>query len=88
MIERLQAKGRCQRLHGGFERSADQPLAQQAPEHRGRDAMARQDLGQENGKAASATTALAAIGTEDPLSPDRLAVGLGGIVAVKNAVPV
>lgn len=50
--------------------------------------MARQDLGQENGKSASAAAALAAIGTEDPLSPGRLAVGFGGIVAVENAVPV
>jgi len=50
--------------------------------------MAWQDLGPENGKGASAAVALAAIGTKDPLSPGRLAVGLGGIVAVKNAVPV
>jgi hypothetical protein len=88
MIKRLQTKGRRQRLRGGFERSAGQPLDEQAPQQRGRDAMARQDLGQENGKSASAAAALAAIGTKDPLSPGRLAVGFGGIVAVENAVPV
>jgi hypothetical protein len=50
--------------------------------------MAWQDLGQENGKGASAAAALAAIGTKDPLAPGRLAVGFGRIVAAKNAVPV
>ena len=88
MIKRLQAKGRPQRLRGGLERRAGQPLDEQAPEHRGRKAMSRQDLSPENGKRATAAAAPAAIGTKNPLTPGRLAVGLGGIVAEEQAVPV
>jgi len=50
--------------------------------------VTRQNLGQEDRKGASAAAALAAIGTKNPLSSGRLAVGFARIVAVKKAVPV
>jgi len=46
-----------------------------------------QNLSQEDRKGASASPALSAIGTKNPLSSGQLAVGFGGIVAVKKAVP-
>ena len=88
MIKRLQAKGRRQPPGRGLERSAGQALAQQVPEHRGRQTVTGQDLSPENGKRASAAAALAAIGTKNPLTTDRLAVGIGGVVAVEKTVPV
>jgi len=50
--------------------------------------VARQDLGQKNGKGLAATAALAAIRTKDPLTALGLAGGLSRIVAVKFAVAV
>jgi hypothetical protein len=59
-------------------------LAQQ----RGGEGMTREHSSQEDGESPSATPALAAIGTKDPLAPGRAAVECGGIVAVEQTVPV
>lgn len=50
--------------------------------------MARQHLGQKNGKGAATTAALAAIGAPDHLPALRLALGAAGVVAEKLAVAV
>lgn len=88
MINRLQSQRLTQRRDHGLDAGLAQPLDQQLPQPRGGEAMARQDVGQKNGKGASAAAALAAVGTKDPLTSDGLSVGLVGIVAVKEAVPV
>jgi hypothetical protein len=47
-----------------------------------------QNIRQYNGKSSATTTTLSAIGTKDPLPPDRLATGLRWIITPKKAVPV
>ena len=50
--------------------------------------MARQHLGQEEGKGPSAAATLAAIGAKDPLAAQRLAIHGDGIIAVKSAMTI
>jgi len=88
MIKSFQRKGQSQRLRRSFNRSAGEHLSEQLPKQRGRGGMARQNIGREDGKGAPASTALAAIGTKDPLAADQLSIGLGGVVALEKAVPV
>lgn len=88
MINRLQWKRPRQRLRRRLDRSGRQPLAEQLPKQRGRERVTRQNVGQKEGESASATAALAAIGTEHALASGQVAVSGGGIVAVKEAVPV
>jgi hypothetical protein len=83
MISRLQCKQPGQRLRRRFDGSTGEPLAEQLPQERRADRVAREHLGQEEGKRASAAAALAAIGTKDPLAPGQATVGGGGIVAVE-----
>jgi hypothetical protein len=87
-VECLQCERRSQRLHRSLERKARQQFYQPPPYHRSRDRVARQNLRQTNGKSAPTTTALSAVGAENPLAPDTLAVGLPRIVASQQAVPV
>lgn len=88
MINRLQWKEQRQRLGGSFDRRANQPLAEQFPKQRGGERVTRQNVGQKKRESASATAALAAIGTEHALSSGQAPFGGGGIVAVEKAVPV
>ena len=50
--------------------------------------MAWQNVRQHKGKRLATTAALSAIGAEHPLASDRLAAGLGRVIAAKNTVPV
>jgi len=50
--------------------------------------VARQHLGQEEGKRAPATAALAAIGTKDPLTPRRPGAHPRGVVTVEFTVAI
>lgn len=58
------------------------------PQPRGREGVAWQNLSQEKGKGAPATAALAAIGTEDPLTAHRPSVHPRGVVAGELAVAI
>ncbi len=88
MIAGLQRQGRTHRLRGALHGNIGQQPAEQLPEQRGSDRMARENSGQEDGESSTTTLALAAIGTKDPLPPRQSTVGSGGIVAIKEAVPV
>jgi hypothetical protein len=88
MIESLQFERQPQRLDRRFDGAAGQQPAQQWPQPRSGDAVAGQHLGQEDRKGPPAAAALAAIGAKDPLPAQGLTLGLGGVVAVKFAVPI
>jgi hypothetical protein len=89
VINRFQGKRQAQRLGGGFDTGIGHKLDQKLAQQRSADGVARQHVSQKNRKRLSATAAPAAIGTKDPLAPSQqAAIVLGGIVAIKNAVPV
>jgi hypothetical protein len=87
-IKGFQGKNRSERLGSSFDGAALLQLAEQLPQQGGPDTVPRQNIGQKDRESPSATAALPAIGTEYPLPPAEQTVGLGGIVAVKNAMPV
>lgn len=88
MINRLQGKGQTCRLRRGLDSGFGQQLDQQLPHNGGVEGVPRQHLRPKNGEGAPAAAAPAAIGAKDSLSPSGLAIGLGGIVAEKKAVPI
>ncbi len=88
MVTSLQGQKRTDRLRGAFDRSLSQKLAEQLPEERGSDRVARENVSHKEGESASAAAALAAIGTKDTLPPGEMTAAGGRIVAVKEAVPV
>jgi hypothetical protein len=88
MIKRLQPEGQRQRLGGGFDGTAFQQPAEQLPQPRGGNRVARQHLGQKEGKGPSAAATLAAIGAKDPLAAQGLAAYGGRVIAVKLAMAV
>lgn len=88
MIAGLQRQKRTDRLRGALYRNVGQQPAEQLPEQRGGDRVAWENLSQKNGERSTTTLALAAIGTKDPLPPRQSTIGSGGIVAIKEAVPV
>ena len=88
VIPRLQRKGQADGLRRGADAGLGEQRRQQRPQDGGRERVTRQHRRQKQGKRAPATAALAAVGAEDPLAPNRLAGGVGRIVAVEQAVPV
>ena len=88
MIHRLQRKGQVERVRGGADAGLHEQHRQERPEPWGRPRVPWQHCRQKQGERVPATAALAAVGAEDPLAPDRLAGGRGRIVAEKQAVPV
>lgn len=68
MINRFQRKRQAQILNGGFEASVGQKLNQEFAQQDGPDGVARQNVGQKDRKCFSATAAVAAIRTKDPLA--------------------
>lgn len=88
VVESFQSEGQVQRMGSAFERSARQQGDEQPAQQRGGHGVAGKHLGQENGEGVAATAAPAAIGAEDALAAQGLTGGVGGIVAVKEAVPV
>ena len=88
MIASLQSQEGTHGLRRAFERSVLEPLAEQLPKQRGIEGVAWQNVGQKDRERSPATCTPAAIGTKDPLPSGHAAAGFGGIVAVKNAVPV
>lgn len=89
MIDRFQDKGQAQILNGGFDASVAQTLNQEFAQECGPNSVARQDIRQEDRKCFSTTTATTAIRTKDPLTAAQpAAIAFGGIIAVKDTVPV
>jgi hypothetical protein len=90
MIERLQRKGQGQRFGRRFDGTPGPPSVQQSPQPGPRDRMARQHLGQENGKAPTTAAAPTPIAAPHPLPAlhAALPIGRAGVVAVKLAVAV
>jgi hypothetical protein len=87
-IHRFQGEGQPCLFGGRLHREPGQQFHQPGPHAGGGERMSRQHVGPHQGKGASATATRPAIGTEYPLATDRAAVGLIGIVAAKNAMPV
>jgi hypothetical protein len=75
-------------LSGCLQRGACQQLQEQLPQPGRGDTVAWQHVGQENRKGLSAAAALASARTINPLAPELLAGGIGGVVAVEEAVAV
>jgi hypothetical protein len=88
VIHRLQRKRQVERERGSADAGLREQRRQERPEPWGRERVPWQHCRQKQGERVPATAALAAVGAEDPLAPDRLAGGVGRIVAVKQAVPV
>jgi len=88
VIHRFQRQRQVERERGGADAGLREQRRQERPEPWGRERVPWQHCRQKQGERVPATAALAAVGTEDPLAPDRLAGGRGRIVAVKQAVPV
>lgn len=88
VVESLQAERHCQRFDSRFGGTTLEKSRKQLPQPGGANAVARQRLGQENRKGATAAPALATIGAKNPLPAQRLSIGYRGIIAVKLAVPV
>lgn len=88
VVDGLQGHRRFGLMEGRPDGVARQKSDQELSEDRGGDAMAGQDILQEDRAGAAAASALAAIGAVNSLAPDLVLVGLGQVVAVKEAVPV
>jgi hypothetical protein len=88
VIPRLQRKRQVEAVRRGPDAGLREQRRQQRPRRRGRKRVPGQHRRQKPRQRASAPAALAAVGAEDPLAADRLAVGRRRIVAVKQAVPV
>ena len=83
-IHRLQRKRQAQLVRRRLEGKTGQPFQEPGPHQRRRERVPRQNLRQENGKRAPATSAPPAIGTKHPLSAHPLRPGVGGIVAAQR----
>jgi hypothetical protein len=88
VVKSFQGEGQAQGMGGAFERGAGQQGNQEFAQQRGGERVAGKHVGQENGEGMAATAAIAAIGAEDALAAQRLTGGVGGIVAVEEAVSV
>ena len=88
VVKRFQSERRRELFEGSLDGNARQAAAEQLPKPGGRDGMARQHLGQEDGEGAATTAALPAIGTPDPLPALELMINGAWIVAEKLAVAV
>lgn len=88
MVDRLQRYRRIDLMESRPDGMGCQQADQQMSQDCGRDGMARQNIVQEERAGAPATSAFAPIRTVDPLAPHLAFVGLGRIIAVKQAVPV
>jgi hypothetical protein len=88
MIAGLQGKKRTDHVRGAFDGNVGQQSAEQLPEQRCVEGVARKNAAEKEGKGASATRSSAAIGTEHTLAASDGAAGFCGIVAVKKAVTV
>lgn len=88
VVKCFQSEGRSELFEGSLDGNARQAAAEQLPKPSGRDGMARQHLGQEDGKGPATTAALPAIGAPDPLPALGLMINGAGIVAEKLAVAV
>ncbi len=88
MVDRLQRHRRFDLMESRPDGMACQQGDQQMSQDCGRDGMARQNSFQEDRAGAATTSAFAAIGAVDPLAADLAFVGLGRVIAVKQAVPV
>lgn len=87
-IECFQGKRQPQLLSSSFKGKPRQHFLQPRPHPRSRQSVARQNLGQHQGKCFPAATALPTIGTKHPLTTGQLTAGLNRIVAAKKTVPV
>jgi hypothetical protein len=88
VVERFKSQGQAQGVGGALERSAGEQSDQESAQERGGHGVAWKRVGQENGEGMAATGAMAAIGAKHALAAERLPGGVGGIVAVQEAVPV
>ena len=88
VINRFEGKRQAQSLGGGFDTGLGQQLNQELGQPHGANGVARQNVRQEDGKSASASAALPAIGAKNPLPPGEAAIGLGRIIAEEQTVPV
>ena len=87
-VDRFQRKGQPQLFRRRLEGKPGQHFGQPRPHQRSPQGVTRQDVGQKEGKRASASAAPSAIGTIHPLAPDRCSVRRLGIIAQRPAVPV
>lgn len=88
MINCFQRKRGRQSLGCRFNGRGSEQLAKQLPEKGGSESVARQNVSKVKGKGAATASALASVGTKDPLPPDDVCIGRSGIVAIEKAVPV
>jgi hypothetical protein len=89
MIDRFQGKRQAQIFNGGFDASVGQKLNQELAQECGPNGVAWQNVCQEDRKCFSATAAMTAIRTKDPLTAAQpAAIVFSGIIAVKDTVPV
>ena len=88
MVEGVQRIGQAQPARHGLDRVALEQALQQGAQGGRPHGVPREDLGQEDGEAASAPAALAAIGAPHPLAALAVAFGAVRIVAVELAVGV
>lgn len=87
-INRFHRKGHPQFFHRCLEGKSGQQIDQPWPHQRSGQSVSRQNVRQEQGKGASAPTALSTIGAIHPLAPERFSVRGVGIIAQRPAVPV
>lgn len=87
-VNRLQRKRQREDFRRDLDCRTPEQLAEQRPQQRGIEGMARQNAGQKQREGFPAATALPAIGTERPLAPDNLAVHHRRIIAAQHAVAV
>ena len=87
-VNRLQGKRQAEEFCGGLDGFTGKQFAQQRPQERGIEGMARQDPGEKQREGFPAATTPAAIRTKRPLAPDDLTGDQGRIVTVQDAVTV
>ena len=89
MIDRFQGKRQAQILNGGFDANVGQILNQEFTQQCGPNGVARQNVGQEDRKGFSTTTATTAIRTKNPLAAAQsAAIVFSRIITVEDTVPV